>query len=161
MSLLKSTRLAWSVALASLALWTFSAPISWGQAASAAGHFFDDQSTSDGDTTAYDPNAAAPCTPASPAPSVAPAGPMTFRVCGPDPQTEQAISQLIAGRGFSATLVSRADGCADLTITPSDQAAGSTGSASSNLSMSLGSGRRLSIKITSESGATHVSIGSS
>jgi hypothetical protein len=41
----------------------------------------------------------------------------TFRLGGePDPDVERAIEQLIGGRGFSVTLVSRGDGCADLTV---------------------------------------------
>jgi hypothetical protein len=81
----------------------------------------------------------------------------TFSLCGPDAATEDAIEQLIAGRGFSATLVSTGNGCAQLTLRVSPQV--SSGTASSNLSVSLGSGRQLTIAIVSEGGATRASIG--
>ena len=48
------------------------------------------------------------------------------------------------------------DGCADLTIHPTSQLA--NGSSSSNLSVSLGAGRNLSIQIVSTQGATHATI---
>ncbi len=90
----------------------------------------------------------------------------TFRLCGtPDPQTERALEQLIAGRGFSARLVSRPDGCADLTVKVPPQPAGvTTGRASSRLVVSTGGGpagpgRTISVQIVSENGATRVSIG--
>jgi hypothetical protein len=189
MSALKSPRLAWSVALASLALWAFSAPLSWGQVADGAHRLFDDQSSNPGaDTTSVisinqdstatsgssgDSGADAttcPQVPASiaqvlptittpPAPAVTTSGSDngTFHICGPDSQAEQAISQLIAGRGFSASLSARNDGCADLTIKATSQGT-TSGSASTNLSVGLGSGRNLSIKIVSQGGASHASI---
>jgi hypothetical protein len=178
------------VAVASLALWAFSAPASWGQAAAGAHRLFDDQSSnagtdstsvisidqnttvtssSSGDTSADStacpqvPPAVAQVLPTittAPAPAITTSGSDSgsFHICGPDPQTEQAISQLIAGRGFSATLSARNDGCADLTIKAASQGA-TSGSASTNLNVSLGSGRNLSINIVSQGGASHASIG--
>ncbi|MBV9895885.1 MAG: hypothetical protein JO020_17105 [Chloroflexi bacterium] len=189
MSALKSTRLAWCVAIASLALWAFSAPISWGQVTAGAHRLFDDENTttgadsttvisinqsstvtssSSGDTST-DATACPPVPPAivqvlptitiPPAPAVTTTGSDSgsFHICGPDPQAEQAISQLIAGRGFSATLSARNDGCADLTIKATSQGT-TSGSASTNLNVSLGSGQSLSIKIVSQGGASHTSI---
>jgi hypothetical protein len=85
----------------------------------------------------------------------------TYRLCGaPDPQTRQSIEQLIGGRGFSARLASRPDGCADLTISVNpDQAARSTGSQSVSLSVGLGGSQTISIQIVSENGATRVTTG--
>ncbi len=79
-------------------------------------------------------------------------------MCGPDASTAQALEQLIAGRGFSATLNSTADGCADLIVRATSPVG--NGSATSRLSVSLGSGQNLQIQITSQNGATHVSIAS-
>lgn len=195
MSPLKSTRLAWGVAFASLALWAFSAPVSWGQAAAGAHRLFDDDqstdtaidstsvisiqqdtnvsSSSSGDSSSADSTACPPVpapaqvlptttTTTAPEPAVTTtsgnSNSGTFHICGPDPQAEQAISQLLAGRGFSARLSARNDGCADLTIIPTSPGA-TSGSASTNLNVSLGSGRNLSIKIVSEGGASHASIG--
>ena len=103
----------------------------------------------------------------TPVPTVTPSnnssGQATFHLCGsPDPQTQQAIAQLIAGRGFSATLVGRADGCADLTITVSPNSSARSGRQTSNLSVSSNSGgtrRTISVQITSENGTTQVTIG--
>jgi hypothetical protein len=82
----------------------------------------------------------------------------TFHLCGADAQVARSIEQLIAGRGFSATLSAKGDGCADLTIRVNLPV--STGSrASSSLKVSLGSGQSLSIQIVSEDGATRVSVG--
>jgi hypothetical protein len=92
-----------------------------------------------------------------PSPSGPSAQEGTFHLCGADPQAEQAIEQLIAGRSFSTSLTARGDGCADLTVRVTGQNA--AGSATSNLSVSLGSGQTLSIQIVSERGATRVSIG--
>ncbi len=86
----------------------------------------------------------------------------TFRLCGTaDPTTERAIEQLIAGRSYSASLVSRPDGCADLTITVSPHASpGSAGGRqSTSLTTSLGSGSQVTVQIVSEQGATQVRIG--
>jgi hypothetical protein len=187
MNPLKSNRLAWSVAVAALALWATSAPISWGQVAFGSAHLFDqDQTQTPEDTaraidtdisnTIADDTAAqtAPCATLPPAiaelvpPAIAQLVPTpvippvtsgqarTFHLCGPDAQVERAIEQLVAGRGFNSTLSARGDGCADLTVSPSGQAG--SGSSTSNLSVSIGSGRTLSIKIVSEQGATHASI---
>lgn len=104
-------------------------------------------------------------TPYSP-PADPAAGEATFHLTGgPDPQTEQAIAQLINGRNFRARLVSRQDGTADLTITVLPQPAGSvTGRQSVSLTTSAGStsggtAQKVSIQIVTENGITHVSIG--
>jgi hypothetical protein len=81
--------------------------------------------------------------------------PGTFHLCGADAGIARSIEQLIAGRGFSAMLSARGDGCADLTIKPTSPA-GTGGRASSNLKISLDSGRNLSIQIVSEAGTTRV-----
>lgn len=110
-------------------------------------------------------SAATPGSAENPAPAAAPSTNQsgltaTFRLCGSaDPQTQRAIEQLIAGRGYSATLVSRADGCADLTIAVAPGASGSGGSQSTNLSVSTSSGRTISVQIYSANGATQVTIG--
>jgi hypothetical protein len=86
----------------------------------------------------------------------------SFRLCGAtDPQTERAIEQLIAGRGFSAQLVTRSDGCADLTIDVSPASGAATsGRQSTSLTVSSGApGRTISVRIASENGATRVSLG--
>jgi hypothetical protein len=158
MSFLKSPRLAWSIAVAALALWAISAPVSWGA------RFFDDAPA---DPTV---DGSAPCLPVplpiqtmtplfNPTPDpAAPSG--TFQLCGGDQQsTARAIEQLIAGHGFSASLSSQGSGCAALTIRVSPQA--SSGTASSQLNVGLGSGTNLSIQIVSERGATRVSIAQS
>jgi len=68
----------------------------------------------------------------------------------------QAIQDVIGGHGFSTTLRSTGDGCADLTVRPS---AGSvSGTASSKVSVGLGDGRTLLIDIVSEQGGTTASI---
>ena len=129
-----STRVAWGVAAASLALWATSAPIGWGQAADGA-----------------------PCMPAA---AVEPASvsndTTTFHVCGANAETEQAIAQLIDGHAFDARLATNADGCADLTIHVLPQVVG--GSSTSHLAVALGSQDALQLDITSEAGATRVSI---
>jgi hypothetical protein len=183
MSPLKSNRLAWSLTFASLALWASSAPVTWGQVAAGAtsllGQTADEGSNTStttvdiqqGDTTiAIDDGTAqveacptavlppdvtqvVPVTPVPPAVSADGTG--TFHICGPDAGLESEIAALIGGRGFSATLASHG-GCADLTIRPTSQLA--SGSSSSNLSVSLGSGRNLQIQITSEHGATRATI---
>jgi hypothetical protein len=172
---LKSPRVAWSIAVAALALWATSVPVSWGQAA--VGHFFDDapvdQPTDQTAPCLPIPAAIQTLTPIllTPAPNPAPAvaqapAPNTsaqtgsFRLCGGDQQnTAHAIEQLIAGHGFSANLSSTGDGCADLSIRVSPQVSG--GTASSQMNVSLGSGANLSIQIVSQSGATRVTIGQS
>jgi len=183
MNPLKSNLLAWSVAIASLALWATSAQVSFGQVASGTARLFDQSTTSTDDTSIVidsDPSTNdistqnAVCPTPFPAPVVPPAiaqllptlVPLTppapsgqdgtYHICGADSGAERAIEQLVAGRGFSATLTARGDGCADLTVHPSGQV--SNGSSSSNLSVSLGSGRTLSIQIVSEQGATRASI---
>jgi hypothetical protein len=154
---LNSPRLAWSVAVAALALWVTSAPVSLGQAATSVQQIFDDGTQA---PCLPVPDALQTVTPlfsVTPDPS-APSG--TFHLCGGDQQsTAHAIEQLIAGHGFSASLASRGDGCADLTIRVAPQL--SSGSASSQLNVGLGSGANLSIAIVSESGATRVSISQS
>jgi hypothetical protein len=174
----KSNRVAWSVAVAALALWATSAQATFGQAMAGAARVFDQTTTQTEVTTTTTIDAAVgdepmpPCPPVStsPAPVVVPPVPTlappatdatatqgTFHLCGPDPATEQAIAQLVAGRGFSASLVARGDGCADLTIRASGSQTG--GSSSSQLSVSLGGGQTLKIDIESAQGATHASIG--
>jgi hypothetical protein len=151
----KSTLIAWSLAFASFALWAASAPTILGQAAP-------------GDDTSVWLNVpcVAPSTdalqPVVPSPvAVAPSTGSddgAFHLCGANPQVARSIEQLIAGRGFNATLSANGDGCADLAIHATSPAAGNS-RASSSLSVSLGSGANLSIQIVSEAGATHVSIG--
>ena len=51
MSPLKSNRLAWSVAVASLALWASSAPVTWGQVATGATSLFAQTADDDSNTT--------------------------------------------------------------------------------------------------------------
>jgi len=176
MAPLKSTRLAWSVAIASLALWATSAPITWGQVAAGAARFFDDtpiEQTNDAAGTANDPNAlnlpcppipagviaVSPSSPQTPPPPPGSAQDGTFSLCpsGDQQATASAIEQLIAGRGFSASLSSNGTGCAQLTIRVTSQS--TSGSASSQLNVGLGSGQTLSLRIVSERGVTHVSIG--
>jgi len=85
----------------------------------------------------------------------------TFRLCGtPDPETEQTIAQLIAGRSYGTTLRAGRDGCADLTIT---LAPGSVmpGRQTTNQTVSTGSGARISVQIASENGQTRVTLAGS
>jgi len=94
-----------------------------------------------------------------PSPTIAPVAAGadgTFHLCGADAQTARSIEQLVGGRGFSTTLSAHGDGCADLIIRVSSIP--SNGSSSSNLSVSLGSGRSLVLQIASDQGATHVTI---
>jgi hypothetical protein len=186
MAPLKSSRVAWSVAFASLALWAASAPQTWGQMTTGAASLLNqstDQTTITttstsilDDTTnnitptsddAGPPSVVCPAvpsgvTPLEPIPI--PAAPATgaqegtFHLCSPDASVAHAIEQLIGGRGFSSTLSARGDGCADLTIRASG-AANAGGRTSSNLTVSLGSGQNLSIQIVSAGGTTQVSIG--
>jgi hypothetical protein len=186
MAPLKNPRLAWCVALASLALWATSVPLTWGQHTADATRMLDVTSTTTSlDDSQQPADAATPCPPApadaaipaviasllpaqTPPPAApAPAAPAassgtpsqgSFHLCGPDTTTAQAIERLIAGRSFSASLSSTADGCADLMIRPTSPVG--NGSATSQLSVSLGSGQNLQLQITSQNGATHVSIGS-
>jgi hypothetical protein len=166
----KSARLAWSVALACFALWATSASATWGQAVAGAGHLLeqgdDNTAVVSDDTTVLSP----PCPPLTiepqqpvvavpePAASGASSADGAFHLCGSDPQVSHAIEQLIGGRGFSATLSARGDGCADLSIHATSPSIANS-SASSDLSVSLGSGQRLSIQIVSQAGATRVNIG--
>lgn len=91
----------------------------------------------------------------------------SYLMCGdPDPLAEQAIEQLIAGRSFSSRLISRPDGCADLTIAvPPQSSPGSfIGRQSVGLTVTAGSGsgaprRSISVRITTENGTTRASIG--
>jgi hypothetical protein len=165
-----STRVAWSVAIASLALWATSVPMTWGQVAVGASRLVDETLTPTNDDQAVTEQATSteiPCLPVPPtlAPVPAPTlidpgtsdGSATFHVCGPDAQAEQTIAQLIGGRGFSATLSADGSGCADLTIKVSPKRAG--GTASSHLAVSVGMQRTLTLDITSQDGMTRVSIG--
>jgi hypothetical protein len=180
MNLLKSNRVAWSVAAACCALWATTAPVSWGAVSSGTARLFgqttDDTSTNTIDiqagekpTVTTDADAQSPQCPTIPPaiaelippapPPVAAAVPSqegSFRICGADPQAARAIEQLIAGRGFSATLYSRGDGCADLNVRVTSGSI--NGSSTSNLSVSLGSGRTLVLQVASAQGATHASI---
>jgi hypothetical protein len=177
---LKSNRVAWAVAVASLALWATSVPVTWGAVAAGTARLFDQPADDSANTTIIDIdvgdvttvtadggalNPQCPTLPPAitqlipPTPTSAPAvtgQEGTFHICGADPQSARAIEQLIAGRGFSATLSGRGDGCADLTIRVTSGMV--NGSTSSNLSVSLGSGRNLAIQIVSEQGATHARI---
>ena len=148
MAFLNNPRLAWSIAFAALALWAIGgASQTWGSV-----------------VQADDPTQTIPCLPVvptvvTPAPQVdtsSAASTGAFHLCGADPQAASAIEQLIGGHGFSASLSARGDGCADLTIQTNPQSVG--GSASSHLVVSLGSGHSLDLQITSQGGATHVSI---
>jgi len=182
MNPLKSNRLAWSVAVVALALWASTAPVTWGQVVGDATNRFaqgaddgassitttmDSQADETAITTTDDsvpsaqcpttPPAIAEVTPPTPVPlAAAPGEPGTFHICGTDQTAAAEIEQLIGGRGFSATLASHGDGCADLTIRPTSLVG--SGSSSSNLSVSLGSGRTLSIQIVSAQGVTHANI---
>jgi hypothetical protein len=180
MTPLKNSRLAWSVAIASLALWATSVPLTWGQISADATRMLDTTPATTMDDAQPTDDASTPCPPAptTPAanaippvvaiqiptpPSAAPASSgntsqASFHLCGPDASTAQAIEQLIAGRSFSANLTTTADGCADLTVRATSPVG--SGSATSRLSVSLGSGQNLQIQIVSQNGATHVSIGS-
>jgi len=164
----QSNRLAWSVAVASLALWAVTAPVTWGQQVATGANGLFDQADPGADITtltttttttedsqlADSPIAACP-TPMPSTPVVA-TGPRTFTICGADSGIERDIEQLIGGHGFSATLNSHGGSCAELTIRPTAQI--SSGSSSSNLSVSLGSGQTLSIQIVSDPGGTHATI---
>ncbi len=184
MNPLRSNRVAWSVAVAALALWATSVPVTWGNVASGAARLFDQET----DDTTTGPNTSTttiqivdttdstdtttvmtePCVPIPPAiaeivpdtPPPAAAAPGanegSFRLCGPDPAVARAIEQLVAGRGFSASLFSRGDGCADLTIRVTSPV--TSGTSSSSLNVSIGSGRNLSMRIVSEQGATRVTL---
>lgn len=77
----------------------------------------------------------------------------TYHICGPDAQTAQAIEQFIAGHNASASLVGQSNGCADLTITVSTDAGVSTGQSSSTETVD-----HISVRISTASGATHVTI---
>jgi hypothetical protein len=183
MASLNNTRVAWSVAVASLALWATSVPTTWGQISAGATQLLNqtDQQPGTSDSSALqavpcppglllpqaviDAFSAAAATSAPVTPEVGSSVPpaegnaqeRTFHVCGQDATTEREMEQLIAGRGFSTSITSTGDGCADVTIRATSPAG--SGRASTNLNVSLGSGRNLSIQIVSEGGATHVSIG--
>jgi hypothetical protein len=166
-----STRLAWSIAVASLALWATSAPQTWGQVVASADRFVqaanDDttSSTTSDVTSPIDSQSAA--TADCPTPGAAAQAPVpstlaggqsaTFHLCGADAGAAHAIEQLIAGRSFNANLSAHGDGCADLTIGVTSSTPNS-GTATSNLSVSLGSGHNLSIQIVTDNGTTHVNI---
>jgi hypothetical protein len=180
MHVLNNNRLAWSVAIASLALWLTSAPVSWGGTRADTAGSFEQSEDGSADTPPVDaevgetlpppidasaqnplcpviPPAIAQLVPSPTTPGPALTGPEgTFHMCGENPQAARAIEQLIAGRGFSARLTARGDGCADLTIRVTSGMV--NGSNTSNASVSLGSGRNLSIQLVSEHGVTHASI---
>ena len=181
MAPLKSTRLAWSVALAALALWATSVPSTWGQVATGATRWFDDitpqQFDDSASDSAADPDRAPACPPVTltvppavtaitppalvnpppPQPAAGDSQEGTFHLCGGDTSAAaRAIEQLIAGRGVNSSLSVRGDGCADLTIRVTSPSTG--GSATSRLQVSLGGGRNLAIQIVSERGATQVDI---
>ena len=87
----------------------------------------------------------------------------TFTLCGAaDGSVAQAIGRFIAGRPFGAALRSRADGCADLTISiPTGvDALGASSQQSSSLSVAQGSAGAVSVEISSANGMTQVRIGS-
>jgi hypothetical protein len=149
------TRLAWGIALASLAVWAVSAPVAFSQiTAWSAGDDSDQQEV----PCPTPSSAAAESAPPTTTPIPSNAMEATFRLCGADSQAERSIEQLVAGRGFSTTLTSRGDGCADLLVRVTSPAVSGTGSISSNLSVSVGSGQTLSVRIVSENGATHAHI---
>jgi hypothetical protein len=144
MRFVNSTRLAWGVATLALALWATNAPVTLGQVS---------QLATDAGLVPVSDEPAVPCAP--PPLVVTPGAETTFHICGPDPALAQAIQDVIGGHGFSVTLRSTGDGCADLTVKPS---ASTFGSASSVVSVGLGDGRQLHIEIVSEQGATSASI---
>src|SRR4029453_13220036 len=170
MNPLKNSRVAWSVAVAALALWASSVPLAWGEVTSRAAQFFDDTAEEDSSQTTLfqtggslvvpsgegDTAQGIQCVPLPPSiaevippvptvvtPPAAHEG--TFQICNPDPAVATDIERLIAARGFSATLRSGSSGCAELAIRVTSPA--STGSASSTLSVGLGSAKNLTVKI--------------
>ena len=169
-------RLAWAVALASIALWAATAPATLGSLLRQEGSAALSNAQSPGGSlqalqetggelqceAAPTPTTSTDALPtdASPTPP-APDTEAAFRICGgPDPATERAIEQIIAGRGFRARLASRGDGCADLTITvPSTPPGSFSGRQSTRLTVSAGSTGVISIEIVTENGATRVAIG--
>jgi hypothetical protein len=92
---------------------------------------------------------------------------VSFRLCGgADAQVASSLEQFIAGRSFSARLISRPDGCADLSVDVAALGGPATSRQSSTLSVSsgapattTGSGQRISVQIVSENGTTHVTVG--
>lgn len=85
-----------------------------------------------------------------------------YQLCGQDDSgLARAIEQFIAGRGFSAQLISRSGACPNLTITiPAGSASGSSrGTQKTHLSVTSG-GRDYQIDIVSENGITRASVGS-
>jgi hypothetical protein len=178
---LRSTRLAWSIAFASLALSMWSAPLTWSATSMGTARLLaqtDDSSATSslgthiGDTpqSTDDPALNSVCPPIATAiarlnpPTITPVplGPAAaegnFHICGGDPATERAVEQLVGGRGFSATLVAPGDGCADLMVRVNPDVPGGSSSSTIKLSVSLGSGRVLDVQIASQQGATHASI---
>ncbi len=112
----------------------------------------DGSTSASGSTTAADPGD-------SVGHAVAGGSQTTFRLCGAAaPDTDRAIEQFLAGTGFGATLVGRADGCADLTVTRARGGA-SAGQQSTNLRVSSGAagGGWIVVRISSEDGTTRVS----
>jgi hypothetical protein len=97
----------------------------------------------------------------NPAPLTAADAQATLRLCAGNAAQHQTIARaletLIAGRAFSLTLTSRADGCADLTVLANGPSV--AGRSTSQLSVGLSNtGQRLSVRVTSEAGVTHVAI---
>lgn len=85
-----------------------------------------------------------------------------YQLCGQDDSgLARAIEQFIAGRGFSAQLISRSGACPNLTITiPAGSTSGSArGTQQTHLSVTSG-GRDYQIDIVSENGITRASVGS-
>lgn len=85
-----------------------------------------------------------------------------YQLCGQDDSgMARAIEQFVAGRGFSAQLISHSGACPNLTITiPTGSASGTAhGSQQTHLSVTSG-GRNFQIDIVSENGITRASVGS-
>ena len=168
---LNSSRLAWSVAFAALALWATGARASFGQdhplrlfshsAIASETELHEDPAetpvAAEDEQVCLPVPGAEPTVTSQPVASASDGDSSTFRICDADPAVASAIEHLVAGRSFTARLVSRGDGCAELTVTPRGQI--STGSASSRLSVGLGGGRTITISIVSANGTTSASIG--
>ncbi|MCC6493893.1 MAG: hypothetical protein IT424_12845 [Pirellulales bacterium] len=85
-----------------------------------------------------------------------------YQLCGQDdPGMARAIEQFIAGRGFSAQLISHSGNCPNLKITvPAGSTAGTaSGSQQTHLTVKSG-GRSVQVDIVSENGVTRANIGS-
>lgn len=87
----------------------------------------------------------------------------TFTLCGTaGGSVAQEIGRFVAGRPFGAELRSRADGCADLTISIPTGAVplGASSQQRSSLSVAQGSAGAVAVEIFSANGMTQVRIGS-